>query len=68
MTVAWNHAATSQVFAVGMNGGAVSSGGGVTWRSTALPAGPSAVSYDPTIRTIYAAAAGRPTRARLSEQ
>lgn len=44
-----------RLVAVGMNGGALSSDDGATWRDLRLPAGSSALSYGPD-GTLYSAA------------
>jgi len=56
MAAAWNPTDTSQILAVGMNGGARSTDGGASWQQIDLPNGTSAISYDPTGKTLFAGA------------
>lgn len=54
MAVTWNPANTSELLAVGMNGGSVSTDSGATWREIALPPGTTAVTYAEDGAIIYA--------------
>ena len=59
MAAAWNPTDPKQIIGVGMSGGGRSSDGGATWQPIDLPAGVSAVGYDPTGTTVYAGALDR---------
>lgn len=56
MSVTWNAKNTKEIIAIGMEGGQRSTDGGATWQQLQLPAGTSAVSYDPADGSIYAGA------------
>lgn len=54
MAAAWKPSDINDIIAVGMNGGARSTNGGVTWQQLELPMGTRAVSYDASGRSVYA--------------